>query len=61
MIIGGSIDLAGSNIQKLKTINQLEKIILRKLYSLRVREHAMCGIMNGLSLHSKLIPYGGTF
>ncbi|MDC3071913.1 transketolase, partial [Candidatus Pelagibacter sp.] len=26
-----------------------------------VREHAMCGIMNGISLHSKLIPYGGTF
>ena len=21
----------------------------------------MCGIMNGLALHSKLIPYGGTF
>ena len=26
-----------------------------------VREHAMCGIMNGISLHSNLIPYGGTF
>ena len=26
-----------------------------------VREHAMCGIMNGLALHSKIIPYGGTF
>ena len=21
----------------------------------------MCGIMNGLALHSNLIPYGGTF
>ena len=21
----------------------------------------MCGIMNGLALHSELIPYGGTF
>ena len=21
----------------------------------------MCGIMNGISLHSNLIPYGGTF
>ena len=21
----------------------------------------MCGIMNGLALHSKIIPYGGTF
>ena len=26
-----------------------------------VREHAMCGIMNGIALHSKFIPYGGTF
>ena len=24
-------------------------------------EHAMCGIMNGIALHSNLIPYGGTF
>ena len=21
----------------------------------------MCGVMNGISLHSGLIPYGGTF
>mgnify|MGYP003326412891 FL=1 len=21
----------------------------------------MCGIMNGISLHSELVPYGGTF
>ena len=28
---------------------------------LGVREHAMCGIMNGIALHSNLIPYGGTF
>ena len=21
----------------------------------------MCGIMNGLALHSKIVPYGGTF
>ena len=26
-----------------------------------VREHAMSGIMNGIALHSKFIPYGGTF
>ena len=26
-----------------------------------VREHAMGAIMNGLRLHSKFIPYGGTF
>ncbi|GIS38103.1 MAG: hypothetical protein Ct9H90mP10_05040 [Actinomycetota bacterium] len=26
-----------------------------------IREHAMGGIVNGLALHSNLIPYGSTF
>ena len=26
-----------------------------------VREHGMASIMNGISLHSGFIPYGGTF
>ena len=62
MIIGGSADLAGSNNTKTKN----HKIISRYNFEgnyihYGVREHAMCGIMNGLSLHSKFIPYGGTF
>jgi len=61
-IIGGSADLAGSNNTKTKH----HKIIKPGNFSgnyvhYGVREHAMCGIMNGLSLHSNLIPYGGTF
>ena len=61
-IIGGSADLSGSNNTKTKN----HKIINSKDYSgnyihYGVREHAMCGIMNGIALHSKLIPYGGTF
>ncbi len=61
-LIGGSADLAGSN--NTKTINH--KIIKPGNFNgnyihYGVREHAMCGIMNGLSLHSKFIPYGGTF
>ena len=61
-IIGGSADLAGSNNTKTK----FHKIISPKNFDgnyihYGVREHAMCGIMNGLALHSKLIPYGGTF
>ena len=61
-IIGGSADLAGSN--NTKTTNH--KIIKPGNFKgnyihYGVREHAMCGIMNGLSLHSGLIPYGGTF
>ncbi len=61
-IIGGSADLSGSN--NTKTINH--KIIRPGNFDgnyihYGVREHAMCGIMNGIALHSNLIPYGGTF
>ena len=61
-LIGGSADLAGSNNTKTKN----QKIIKRNNFAgnyihYGVREHAMCGIMNGVSLHSGLIPYGGTF
>ncbi len=61
-LIGGSADLAGSN--NTKTNNH--KIIRPGNFNgnyihYGVREHAMCGIMNGLALHSKFIPYGGTF
>ncbi len=61
-LIGGSADLAGSNNTKTKN----HKIIKPGNFDgnyiyYGVREHAMCGIMNGISLHSNLIPYGGTF
>ena len=61
-LIGGSADLAGSNNTKTK----YHKIIRPNDFAgnyihYGVREHAMCGIMNGLALHSKFIPYGGTF
>ena len=61
-LIGGSADLAGSNNTKTKN----HKIIKPGNFAgnyihYGVREHAMCGIMNGIALHSNLIPYGGTF
>ena len=61
-LIGGSADLAGSNNTKTKN----HKIIKPGDFSgnyihYGVREHAMCGVMNGIALHSNLIPYGGTF
>ena len=61
-LIGGSADLAGSNNTKTKN----HKIIKSNDFSgnyihYGVREHAMCGIMNGIALHGNLIPYGGTF
>ncbi len=61
-LIGGSADLAGSNNTKTKD----HKIIKPGNFSgnyihYGVREHAMCGIMNGIALHSNFVPYGGTF
>ncbi len=61
-LIGGSADLTGSNNTKTKD----HRIIKPGNFSgnyihYGVREHAMCGIMNGIALHSDLIPYGGTF
>ena len=61
-LVGGSADLTGSN--NTKTDNQ--KIISPGKFKgnyihYGVREHAMASIMNGLALHSNIIPYGGTF
>ena len=61
-LIGGSADLAGSNNTKTKYHNIIKPGNFNGDYiHYGVREHAMCGIMNGIALHSKLIPYGGTF
>ena len=61
-IIGGSADLAGSNNTKTKNHNIIKPGNFSGNYiHYGVREHAMCGVMNGLALHSSLIPYGGTF
>ena len=61
-LIGGSADLAGSNNTKTKKHEIIKPGNFKGNYiHYGVREHAMCGIMNGLSLHSGLIPYGGTF
>ncbi len=60
--LGGSADLTGSN----NTLTKGSKPITREdasgnyLYY-GVREFGMTAIMNGVSLHGGLIPYGGTF
>jgi len=61
-LIGGSADLTGSN----NTKTESQKIISPGKFNgnyihYGVREHAMASVMNGLALHSNLIPYGGTF
>ena len=61
-LIGGSADLSGSNNTKTKKHKIIKPRIFKGNYiHYGVREHAMSGIMNGLALHSGLIPYGGTF
>ena len=61
-LIGGSADLTGSNNTKTKFHKVIKKNNFKGNYiHYGVREHAMCGIMSGLALHSKIIPYGGTF
>ena len=61
-LIGGSGDLTPSN----NTLPKGERAMRRDDLSGRyihfgVREHTMGGILNGLSLHGGLFPYGGTF
>ena len=61
-LIGGSADLTPSNNTRVKSMTDLSA----KRYSgdyirYGIREHGMASIMNGLSLHKGIIPYGGTF
>ena len=61
-IIGGSADLAASNltfVEGMKTITAEDYNGNNIMYG--IREHAMGAIMNGLALHGGVIPYGGTF
>jgi transketolase len=61
-LVGGSADLTPSNNTKAKN----QKDVRPGDYSGRyvrygVREHGMAAAMNGIAVHSGLIPYGGTF
>lgn len=61
-IIGGSADLAASNltfVNGMKTITKEDYAGNNVMYG--IREHAMGAIMNGMALHGGVIPYGGTF
>ena len=61
-LIGGSADLTGSNNTKTKDLNPISKDNFSGRYIYYgVREHAMAAIMNGLTLHKGIRPYGGTF
>ena len=60
-IIGGSADLAASTKQIISDNIFGSNNFGGNSIEFGIREHAMGGIVNGLALHSKLIPYGSTF
>ncbi|MDG2187686.1 MAG: transketolase [Hyphomicrobiales bacterium] len=60
--LGGSADLTGSNNTKTSNIQSIVPTNFGGRYlHYGIREHAMGGIMNGISLHGGFVPYGGTF
>ena len=60
--IGGSADLAGSNLTKWSGAKVIDSNDASGNYiNYGVREFGMSAIMNGLALHGGFIPYGATF
>lgn len=61
-LVGGSADLSGSNMTIIKGEDAFQKGSYQgKNFFYGVREHAMGAILNGMSLHGGVIPFGGTF
>ncbi|MBI3370679.1 MAG: transketolase [Betaproteobacteria bacterium] len=60
-LIGGSADLAASNLTMVKASKAAGATEGGNYLFYGVREFGMAAIMNGLSLHGGFIPYGGTF
>lgn len=61
-LLGGSADLTGSNKTDLKGEEDINyDDFLGRYLRFGVREHGMGAVMNGLSLHGGVRPYGGTF
>ena len=61
-LVGGSADLAGSNLTTLKGVAAFQAATpAGRNYHFGIREHAMGAVMNGMALHGGVIPYSGTF
>lgn len=59
--LGGSADLTGSNLTSCASFTHVSGKEPGNYISYGVREFGMFAIMNGMALHSGLIPFGGTF
>lgn len=60
-LVGGSADLASSNLTLWPAAKGVHKVGGGNYVYYGVREFGMSAIMNGLTLHGGVIPYGGTF
>lgn len=61
-LIGGSADLTGSNLTRVKAVDQqFTRDVAGRYIGYGVREFAMAAAMNGINLHGGLQAYGGTF
>jgi transketolase len=60
-LVGGSADLTGSNLTLWSGSNAVSKDGGGNYIYYGVREFGMSAVMNGMTLHGGLIPYGGTF
>ncbi|HET8900321.1 MAG TPA: transketolase [Holophagaceae bacterium] len=60
-LLGGSADLAGSNNTTLKGEGDFSATETGRNFHFGVREHGMGAVLNGMSLHGGLRPYGATF
>ena len=60
-LVGGSADLAGSNLTLWSGSRAITPQHGGNYVHFGVREFGMAAIMNGLALHGGVIPYGGTF
>ena len=60
-LVGGSADLTGSNLTLWSGSKAVSRGSGGNYIYYGVREFGMSAIMNGMTLHGGLIPYGGTF
>ena len=61
-LIGGSADLAGSNVTTIKGSSAVQVATpAGRNINYGIREHGMGAVMNGMALHGGVIPFGGTF
>jgi transketolase len=60
-IVGGSADLAGSNLTLWSGAKGIQEDAAGNYIFYGVREFGMSGIMNGIALHGGFINYGATF